>query len=315
MAAPVDWHAFEVERTRDAGPPAPTNRERAVDETYAAALTSPGMPQLAASLDSDVHFAFPGLPEARGREAVVHAHAALFGAFDSRAFATRRIWRTASAQAIAWTMTGVQSQAWMGAPPSNKPAAIEGLTVLSTKDDGSIVDIRVYFDVAATKAQLGAGPKELAALPVPAPPQGPPEVLEQTGAPDEARNIAVTRSWLDALEKKDLPRYLALMTDDVEIHTLERAQPVRGKEEAAALFKALHKAIGQLDTTIDNAYGISRFAVVEYFLAGEQLGSLGWLPAQPDKVLRFEVADVVEVRDGKIARVFRYDNPAEVLSR
>jgi steroid delta-isomerase-like uncharacterized protein len=238
----------------------------------------------------------------------------LFGAFENRAFALSRVWRTAAVQTLEWTMTGEQSRPWMDVPASHRAAAIVGLTLLSTKDDGTITDIHVYFDVAVVKAQLGAGPKELAALSPPVPPAEPPRIFEQTGSPEEARNVALTRAWLDALEKNDAAAFLASVTDDVEIYTYERAQPYRGREGAASYFKALHKAIGQLDTTIDHAYGVSRFAVVEYFLAGEQLGPLGWVPAQRDKVVRLEVADVVEVQDGKIARVCRYSNPAEILS-
>jgi steroid delta-isomerase-like uncharacterized protein len=187
------------------------------------------------------------------------------------------------------------------------------LTLLSTRDDGTITDVHVYFDVAVVKAQLGAGPKELASLPPPTAPSGAPQIFQQNASPEEARNIAVTRAWLEALERNDAAAYAALLSDDVEIHTSESAQPIRGRDEAQAHFKALHKSIGQLDTTIDNAYGISQFAVVEYFLAGEQRGAIGWVPAQKDKVVRMELADVVELRDGKIARVYRYGNPAEIL--
>jgi hypothetical protein len=102
------------------------------------------------------------------------------------------------------------------------------------------------------------------------------------------------------------------MSDDVEVYTLEHVTPAHGKAEAKAYYKGMHKAIGQLDTTIMGAWGVTRFAIVEYSIAGEQLGPIMWMPSQRDKVIRFELVDVCEIRDGKIARIWRYDNPIQI---
>jgi ketosteroid isomerase-like protein len=311
--APVDWRSLQARPSVDAGAHTPTAKERAVAESYTAALESPGFGQLAAGLDDDARLAFPGMNDAHGRDAVIRAHDLLFGAFDQRKFATSRVWRTDSQQSVEWTMTGTQAHDWMGVTAAHKAVACKGLTILWTKDDGSITDVHVYFDVAVVKAQLGAGPKELVNLPRPSAVEAAagPQVFEQTGAPGENDNVASVRASLDAFENNNLPGYLAAMTDDVEVYVSERAQPLRGKDDARAYYRTMHKAIGQLDTTIANAWGIAQFAVVEYDIAGEQLGPIGWIPARRDNVVRFHVVDVVEVRDGKIARVWRYDNPAE----
>jgi ketosteroid isomerase-like protein len=311
--APIDWHAFDIHRVLDAGLAGPTAKERAVVETYTAAIASQGMGQLGPSLDASVHFAFPGVSDARGRDAVVRAHDSLFGAFESRAVVSLRVWRTESAHAIEWTMSGTQSKPWMGVAATGKPATFKGLTILWTKDEGSITDVHVYFDVAVVKAQLGAGPKELVGLPIPSV-REPPQVFDQSGSLDETNNMASPRAALDALEQNNLAAYVAAMTDDVEVHSLERAQPMHGKEDARAYFRAMHKAIGQLDTTISNIWGIGRFALVEYDIAGDQIAALGFVSPQRDKVIRLHVVDVNEIRDGKIARVWRYDNPAEITA-
>jgi predicted ester cyclase/ketosteroid isomerase-like protein len=312
--APIDWHAFDIHRVLDAGSAGPTAKERAVVETYTAAIASPGMAQLGPSFDGSVHFAFPGVTDARGRDAVVRAHDSLFGAFASRAVVTHRVWRTESAHAIEWTMSGTQSKLWMGVAATGKQATFKGLTILWTKDEGSITDVHVYFDVAVVKAQLGAGPKELLGLPIPAVRSEPPQTFDQSGSSDETNNMASPRAALDALEQNHLAAYVATMTDDIEVYSLERVQPMRGTEDARAYFRAMHKTIGQLDTTISNIWGIGRFAVVEYEIAGDQIGTLGWISPQRDKVIRLHVVDAVEIRDGKIARVWRYDNPAEITA-
>jgi ketosteroid isomerase-like protein len=336
-APPVDWHAFEVRQTIDAGPQAATAQERAAVEGYAAALSSAGAPAgapgfagLGPILDDGAHFAFPGMHDARGRDAVVQAHGALFGAFEARAVAVTRLWLTENAQTFEWTMTGTHERSFEGTPPTHRPVTFRGLTILWTKDDGHVTDVHVYFDVAVVQAQLGAWPGKrplpagrahrtpdlaMVAAVSPIPDRAPPqtfETVEQKGSPDELQNVAVVRSALDALEDDHETPYVQTMTDDVEIVTAERPKPMRGKADALAYFRAIHGSIDQLDTTIDGAWGFRGFAVVEYDIAGDQVGPIGWVPVGEDKVIRLHLVDVVEMRDGKIARITRYDNPAEV---
>jgi steroid delta-isomerase-like uncharacterized protein len=310
--APVDWHAFDVPHGPVAVQPGPTPKERAVAEGYARILASSDLESLSKMLASDVRFVFPGAVDARGRDAVVHAHQVMFGAFDRRTMTVSRLWRTDSAQALEWTMTGVQSRDFMGVAPTGKPVGFRGLSVLMTKDDGTISELHVYFDAAVVKAQLGVGPKELLALPLATATAGPVQEFEATHSEDEARVVAAGRAMLDALEKNDDAAYAATTTDDVVVETLEHPQPMRGHEDMKAYFKSIHHSIAQLDTTVDNSVGASRFAVIEYFVAGEQVAPLGWIPTQRDRVIRLQVADVMEIRDGKVAHVWRYDNPSQI---
>jgi ketosteroid isomerase-like protein len=313
-AAPVDWHAFDAQAATPVAPAVPTAKERAIAEAYEAALASPRFAKLAALLDDDVRLTFPGMDDAHGKDAVLHSHEVLLGAFDPRTVTTIRVFRTDSIQSVEWVASGTQAREWMSVPASRKPAVIKGLTLLWTKDDGTITDIHVYFDVAAVKAQLGVGPKELLAQPPPAAPPGPAQVLEQAGTPEEAASVAVGRAAIDALENDNEAGYVAGRTDDTEYYTLERAQPDRGKDAARGYFKAMRKAIGQLDTAIDNEWGIGAFSILEYSITGEQLGPIGWIPSQRNKVIRLHVAQVNEIRDGKIARVWRYENPLEIVN-
>jgi ketosteroid isomerase-like protein len=312
--APVDWRSLQERPAAPAAAAAPTAKERAVAEAYATALAAPDLGGLASRLDADVRFAFPGVPDAHGRDGVVRAHDALFGAFDRRTVSTRRVWRTDAAQCVEWVMSGVQAKAWMGVPPSGKPVTIEGAALLFTTDEGRITDVHVYFDVAVVKAQLGVGPRELIALAPPAVPTGAPEVFEQSGSTDEKANVEVASASLGALESGSEADYAAAFDDDAEIHSADRAAPGHGKGDARAYYKALHRAIGQLDTTIVDAWGVGPFVVIEYRIAGEQRAPLGWIPSERDRVVRLEVLEVDELRGRHVARTWRYDNPEEILS-
>jgi ketosteroid isomerase-like protein len=314
--APVNWQSLQVHPVADAGTDVVSAKERALPDAYAASLASPDFAQLGPLLDDDARFASPGMDDAHGRTQVVQAHAALFGAFDNRSVALTRVWRTPSEQTVEWTLTGVQARDWLGLAATHKSVAFKGLTLLWTKNDGGVVEVHVYVNTAVVKAQLGSGPKELLALLPAARPEGSPQIFEQgeAGAYAEKTNVDVVRSALDALEKIDEPSYVQAMTPDVEMYTLDRAEPARGKEGAIGYFRAMHKAIGQFDTTVTNAWGVRPFAIVEYTISGEQLGPLSWIPAQRNKVIRLNLVDVCEIREGKIARIWRYDNPAQIAT-
>jgi hypothetical protein len=307
----------------DAGADALTAKERALPELYAKALASAsdaGSPfaQIVPLLNPElVQFQSPGMRAAHEPSGVVDAHGALFGAFDDRKVALTRVWSTAGEQSLEWTMTGTHAREWKGIAPTKKPVAFKGITLIWTKDDGSIVDIHVYFDVALVKAQLtGTGPKELVAATAPAAPTGAAQVFEQmqNGAiPENKGKVDAVRSWLDALENHNEAAYAAAMTDDIEINTLERAQPVKGNADAKAYYKTMHRSIRQLDTSILNAWGVGDFAIVEYEIGGEQVGPIAWITSQRDEVIRWQIVDICQIQNGKVARVWRYDNPLQLV--
>jgi hypothetical protein len=315
-APPVNWQSLDVKK---APPRGPTPDERAVAEAYVGALASPDFSALGPRLDADAHFMFPGAHDAHGRDAIVRAHDFLLGAFDGRLIVASRVWRASGAQAVEWCLTGRQSREWMGVKSASKSVTIRGLALIWTQDDGSVTDLHLYFDIAAVKAQLGVGPKELVGIEQPAFAGAhdagaiePPRLFEQTASSAEASNVALVRGALSALEGGDVAGYEAVMADGVDVRTPESAR--RGKVATGAYFKAMHAAIGQLDTTVTDAWGVGPFAVVEYTIAGEQLGPVGWVPIQRDKTLVLHTVDVVEVASGQISAIWRYDNPSELLA-
>jgi len=313
-AAPIAWASLEAQPEQDGGADVLTAKERALPGEYCSAIASSGFAGLGALLDEDADFASPGMDNAHGRDQVAHAHDLLLGAFDNRKMTMSRVWRTPSEQTIEWTFTGAQSRDWLGVAATHKTVSFKGVTLLWTKDNGSIADIHVYFDVAVAKAELGAGPKNLTPPPPAEPPTTPAQVFDQTpsGSYDAIVNVNVVKSALDALESNNLTAFVGAMADDVEVYTAERATPARGKADAKAYYAAMHKAIGQLDTTVMSAWGVGQFAIVEYSIAGEQLGPIQWIPAQRDKVIRFEQVDICEIRDQHIARIWRYDNLMQI---
>jgi len=305
----VDWHPSGSPTQSDASAAAST--QPTIAQAYASALETPGFAALGPYLDADAHFFFPGVEEVTGRDAVIRAHDLLLGAFSERRVAVRRVLRSSSAQLLQWALRGVQTSTWFGVSVTGKAVEFEGLAVLATGEDEAVSDVHAYFDVASVEAQLRHGGSEQQAASSALGPSGSPQVVRQSGSSDEMHNTAVVRRWLDALDSIDRAAYLACLSEDVEVTTPERARPARGKEAAANSFEAIHRQIAELETRIDAIWGIGDFVGVEYSLTGEQTAPIGWVPLARDRVVRLQVADIAELHDGRITRVWRYLNLAQ----
>lgn len=306
---PVDWGSLRMDDQR-APKNAPTARERDTAGSYVTALMSAKLEPLTTLLASDASGSFSG-SLVNGRDRVVELHQLLFGAFDSRRVVATRVLVTASSQAIEWRMTGLQSRDWMRVPPTNRTVTFNGITLVWTNDDGTIAGAHVYFDVAAVRGQLGVGPRALVELKPPQPVPGP-ERLEQTGAGVEMANVAIVQAEIDARAAHDETAYLSSLADDIAIYSPEMDEPMRGKAAARKDYEALDHAVGQMETTVRDAWGIGGFVVVEYSIAGVQVAPIGWVPLVPDRVVGLHVVDVVELNDSRISRIWRYDNLEEL---
>jgi hypothetical protein len=298
---PVAWRSLEARPAPDAGPSVATEKERAIADEYMRALAAPDLGDLAALVFEDAHFSFAGYQDAYGRPDILAAHEALLGGFGPRSFTIRRVLRTDSAQVIEWTMTGAHKA-------SRKPVAFDGLVLLWTRDDGTISDIHLYFDQTVANAERDDGPRARRdEAPVVR------EEVEQGRSPEEAANLAAMSHTLDALEN-DETAYVGAMRDDVEVRGLASAQPGRGQAFARAYFRAMQRAIARLDTQLDEGWGIGRYVVVEYHIVGEQRAPIGTIPVPKDPLIKMYFVDVAEMQGKKIARLWRYDNPIQVVS-
>jgi len=312
---PVDWHSFEVVKARTQKPAPPAAKEQPIAEKYLKALVSPKMADLSPLLEENVHCLLPDGDDARGRGDVIAAHQALFSSFDEVTILPTRIFRTPNAQIVEWRFSGRVAHSFMGVAPNDKQIVASGVTVLSVRADGLITDAHIHFDGALIEAQLGVGPKLLVDLSAPAWTNEPPTTVGPVATVDAEAQIALVRGSLDALANNDDAKLVAAMADDIEVRTQDRTEPIRGRDQVRAYARSLHASIAQLDTTVRSAYSVGAFVVVEYQISGEQIAPIGWVPAQRMRVPHIDVADVVELKDGKISRITRYDNRGYLLPR
>jgi ketosteroid isomerase-like protein len=304
---PVNWESLKPHPQQPVAPRSTaTDKERAVASAYTKALGSPDFTELGPLLDEEAHFRFSGGKDAYGRDKVIRAHEEILGKLTERRFVPSRVLLTDSTQVLEWELLAVEKA-------SRKPIAVKGVTLLWTKDDGSISDIHFYFDEAVLKAQTGSGPKTLLDLP-PAPvPAGARQEVEQQQGSDEGTNVKLVRAQLQALDDYKPGAYLAPVAEDAELWTLESTRPARGKAGAHSYYQTMARGIKNLAISVNNLWGVGQFVVAEYDMIGEQNGRLGWVPAQ-HSVIKLSVVDVIEIRNGKITRTWRYDNPLQFVS-
>jgi ketosteroid isomerase-like protein len=301
-----------------ASPTTPTNNERGLADSYMNALASPGFVELGPIVDEEVRFVL-GARNTHGRDRVLKVHDEALGAFDQRHFVANRVWLTDStrpldSQALEWTMTGIHARPFLGVAPTNKPVVIKGLTLLWTSDSGIISDLHVYFDEELIRAQLGGGPADLQKVPTPPADAETHQTYERTGAPEEATNVALVRAMIQALEDGQETSFLATFDDKLEITSLDHAEPARGKLAARQYFQTMRGSIRHLDTVIQNVWGAGSFAVVEYAITGLQQAPLPRIPFAAGRPLHTQFVDIAEIKDGRIAHIWRYADPIAFAS-
>ena len=211
-------------------------------------------------------------------------------------------------------MTGIHARPFLGVAPTHKPVVIKGLTLLWTSDSGIISDLHVYFDEELIRAQLGGGPAELQKLVTPLADSEAHQTYERSGAPQEATNVALARAMIQALEDGQETSFLATFDDKLEITSLDHAEPARGKIAARQYFQSMRSSIRHLDTVVQNAWGVGSFAVVEYAITGLQQAPLPRIPFAAGRPLHTQFVDIVEIKDGRMAHIWRYADPIAFAS-
>ena len=91
----------------------------------------------------------------------------------------------------------------------------------------------------------------------------------------------------------------------------EKAQKIKGKDKAKVGPLEFAKAFPDLKVTVNNAWGFGDVAIVEYTMAGTQKGAFMGKPASK-KAMNVHGVDVFQVKDGKVAHLWTYENGMEM---
>jgi steroid delta-isomerase-like uncharacterized protein len=251
-----------------------------------------------------------GLNEVTGRAGVEANMDEWFKTFGKIKIGFRRVWIKDKTIVLEWVINGTHTGELFGRKMPETPIGHYGLSIVTVNDDGKVVTERRYGDLGAVATQVGA--TKDAARAIPALPDST-DLLESKGAAD-AKAEAAAGAYLGAYAKKSEAEYESMLSDGPEVDGILHKDPVKGKAEAKKAFSAMFKAFPDLKLSQTLLLAVGDVAMIEYEMTGTNNGPIGTRPASKKKVATHAV-DLVHLKDGKIDRVWTYQNSSELMSQ
>jgi steroid delta-isomerase-like uncharacterized protein len=250
-----------------------------------------------------------GMPELKGRAEIEKQMQGWFDAFKDIKFAFSRAWIKGDVAVYEWAWTGTNTGEFMGAKATEKPAGLQGLSVvwLNTAD-GTIKRNNHYADMPTLMTQLSGKGK---ARPVPTLAANM-ETFTAKGTPEEDKNLEVWKTMTGAFESKKEADFMSVVADDTEWNDMTMPESMKGKDSAKKFFGMFTKAFPDMKFQATTTMGVGDYAIAESTFTGTQKGALPGIPAK-NKPVTMHGVDIVQVKDGKVAKGWTYGNNAEML--
>lgn len=257
-----------------------------------------------------------GIPGAKGWEEVKapEMEASLsgyFAAFPDLKVTYTRVLGKGNVAAAEWVFTGTNEGELMGQKPTKKKTGYRALSLLTFAPDGKVKRESSYFDMGTMMGQLGLGPKGAPVRAAEAAPTSPPELFLAKESDDAAE--AVARNWLMAGVKGDTKALLALATDDIVVSNQYMPTDTKGKKALEKEMAEGSKAFVDQKTEIAVCVPAGGWVACEYTWTATWKGpAMGMKPT--GKTGTVHSAELIQVKDGKVARTFAFANGAEFAS-
>ncbi len=241
----------------------------------------------------------------RGRNEMSNRMGLLFRAFPDFKFQFERVWQKDSVAVATWKWTGTDTGGYIERRPTNRRAGLHGVTVGFFNSDGAIREVHFYEDGVTVASQLDPKAKAGSFRAAPEDPTGgKPRAVISNNGDEEVKALALSKAFYDALEKQDKGGLAALVADDMTVDDL--AAPLRsekGKAASDALVADWTKAFGAFsELPLYNQIAVGNTVIVERVLSGKMSG----------KPVKLHALDLLEVKDGKIAKITVYSDTLEL---
>lgn len=303
-------------------PPAPTTAAAPVakpsmaelqvasSKAMADALNAHDAKKFAALFADDGVWSMPGLSELKGRADIEKGVQGWFDGFKDEKFAFSRAWAKNDMVAYEFGWAGTHNGDFMGIKPSEKQAGTMGLALVWFNADGTIKRENQYTDSITVMTQVGAMKGKTRPVPTLAANM---DSWTAKNTPDEDKNVDAWKTMFGALETKKEADFVGAATDDIEWSDMTQPEMHKGKADVKKAYGMLTKAFPDIKMTPATAFGVGDTAIVEYVLTGTQKGALGPIPAK-NKPVTIHGLQIVQVKDGKIAKGWDFANNAELYS-
>jgi uncharacterized protein (TIGR02246 family) len=238
-----------------------------------------------------------------GRQAIEDYEAGLLREFPGARLGFRTVWQQESLAVVHYAVGGQT--------PAGRKMGHEGLLFYRFLQSGLIAEERRYLDSLTPMAQLGAlGGAPARRLPV-VPVR--PRVVVAEGEPDERglKNAATAKTSLAALGPAGHAAFLSAVADDVVVDELVEPRPFTGKVGARAWLDRWARAVSGATSELALILTVGDAVILETVLSGTLNGPLGPVSAA-GKPFTVHRASIVEMRNGKIARITAFMNGKEL---
>ncbi|HEY8080003.1 MAG TPA: ester cyclase [Labilithrix sp.] len=250
-----------------------------------------------------------GLQEVRGKDAIEKNMQEWFDTFKDIKLGFSRVWAKNDTMVIEWVINGKHHGELFGVKGTEQPIGHYGLSLVTFTPDGKVAREDRYGELGAVMTQVGGSKAK--PRPIPSVPAAP-DTFTGGNADTEAKNVELAKSALASLEPKGEAKFLGLLTDDIEHDGLFALETTKGKDEAKKFHKAFTTAFPDAKFDVSRAWGFGDdWVIVESMLKATQKGPLGPIGATK-RPIAIHIADVFKIKDGKIARVWTYQNSLEL---
>lgn len=247
-----------------------------------------------------------GWKEVKARDTMEKSHAELFAGFPDFKLTTARVIQKGDIVAHEWQATGTHKGEFRGTKPSGKTMNLRGASVYLIGEDGWIKNEHNYFDHKTVRVQIGAAQGKVRS------PAAPTSADWIAAKGDEDKNVALVQKFYENMTKEK--EALALLADDVTMTSYASPDDQKGKDAVMADMQMWLKAFPDAKPSITRIFGAGDFVVAEVALAGTHKGPLGPVKAT-NKPVNVQAFEVFQIKDGKIAKGWKYMSTLEVMTQ
>jgi steroid delta-isomerase-like uncharacterized protein len=252
----------------------------------------------------------PGAGDVKGRAAIAADQKGMFTAFPDLKMVEKRSFRTKNAAIVEWVVLGTHTGNFMNMPATNKPIGQISVSVYELSPDGLIQKERVYSDGATLLSQVSGN----RARPIPGLPDQPEQKSGEASADEVKKAEAFGKQMFGTWEARKVSDYLGLLHDDFEFDAVMAMGPEKGKQSAKQAFERFGASFPDQKYSIANTWAFGDHYVYEYAIAGTHKGPIG--PLKPtNKPIHWHWVQIVQVKDGKVARGWGYANMLELFAQ
>lgn len=254
-----------------------------------------------------------------GVGAIVKDYQAHFDAFPDVTTAITRSWHWGDAVLFEFVEGGTQTGPHRAHKTTGRKFGYVGASLLRFKSNGLVREDMTYSDELTKEVQIGWARGPLAKMdvrPVVAvPPASDAWEVHQVGPQDvgQAKLVAARGSLYSKFALKSDKDFLAALTDDISISAYDDPKDVKGKREAAALFKDWKTTFPDGVVDAKEGWSVDGYVVLLGTFSGSQTGA--WGPVKATKrPYAMHFLDIAKVnKDDAIERVWSYANNYELL--